>query len=420
MPGSQATTNSKPILAVIHKGVRFIPRPDCDLGLGVFAMHQEAYSNCQLWVEESPSLLPSEATKILLSITSLNDLRDDQLSGPLLTGWGQGELVKKPIADLLPHQVHKKIKQRWGQCLVAGKKIAKGCLVFYATMLPENADEAGEIPGIIVFLMVTKDIAKGTPFMWDYGNFTYRQQIAAAGTVVKTNKGFTAEATLHLVLGPRRHQFDVYYNLFCLIVIFANNPSKLTNGFKDLLRYLSHIDNIEKLKHIIYELITLHHQQSNDLHSCVFPVLPLRDLFDEQGEIITNKALYEILTLECEGFKAQFLAQRKDIVEMLLNPNPQSLSPGVGFFEKFQCRLLVNGSKLFCINPPPPPSVEQDERSVNRLTGIIQKKDIKDFYGEEPSLRRPQNKLAKCCASLFNTRSAIRNVYQMFSKPGFL
>ncbi len=114
MPGSQTNSNSKSILDVVHKGVRFIPRPGYALGLGVFAMHQEVHINCQLSIQESPSLLPLEATAILSSVTLFDNLRGDQLSGPLPTGWGQGELVKKPIADLLPHQVHRKIKQRWG------------------------------------------------------------------------------------------------------------------------------------------------------------------------------------------------------------------------------------------------------------------------------------------------------------------
>lgn len=43
MPGSQTNSNSKAILDVVHKGVRFISRPGCALGLGVFAMHQEVH-----------------------------------------------------------------------------------------------------------------------------------------------------------------------------------------------------------------------------------------------------------------------------------------------------------------------------------------------------------------------------------------
>lgn len=123
-----------------------------------------------------------EATAILSSVTSFNNLIVDQLSLRVHKGWSVGELIKRPIADLLPHQVHKKIKQRWGQCLVAAKKIAKGRSVFYATMVPKNADEAGEIPGIFVYWIITKDIAKGAPLIWNYDNLTYRQQIAAAGT----------------------------------------------------------------------------------------------------------------------------------------------------------------------------------------------------------------------------------------------
>ncbi len=286
-------------------------------------------------------------------------------------------------------------------------------------MVPKNPDEAGKIPGIIVYLMITKDIAKGAPLMWNYVNLTYRQQIAAAGTVVKTNQGFKAEVTLNFVIGPRRHQFDDYYNLFCLIVICANNPSNLTDDFKELLSCLSHIGNIEKLKRIIYQIID-YHQRSNNHHSCVRAVLPLLDLFDEQGEIITNKALYEILTLECEGFKAQFLAQRKDIVEMLLNPYPHCSSHGVGFFEKFQCRLLVNGRELFCINPPPPPYVEQEGRSGNRLARRMSKVDVIDLLNDKSSSMKPPNRIANCCASLFNRQRSSGKFAQGYSKCWFL
>ena len=228
------------------------------------------------------------------------------------------------------------------------------------------------------------------------------------------------QVTLNFVIGARRHQFDDYYNLFCLIVICANNSSNLTDDFKELLSCLSHIGNIEKLKRIIYQIIIDYHQRSDNHHSCVRAVLPLRDFFDEQGEIITNKPLYKILTFESEGLKAQFLAQSKDFVEMLLNPNPHSSSHGVGFFEKFQCRLLFNGRELFCINPPPPPCVEQEGLSGNRLAIRMSKVDVIDLLNDKSSLRRPQNRIANCCASLFNRQRSSGKFAQGTSKCWFL